>query len=176
MWPLILQALKATSQEKSVFLRREKDAWASFEKEKAAREAAEGELAKECEISAELRQKCSALATEAREAREKVAPLEEKIGVLAQETEAQKAAAEGYRGEVARLEALLAEKDLALNQAQTDLAGALSQVSRWHQSSAEYEKRAKGRTCALFLRRLCTFELAFPDFSFLVLFFDQNWR
>ncbi|XP_021305576.1 uncharacterized protein LOC110431181 [Sorghum bicolor] len=46
----LAQALKATSQEKSVFLRREKDAWASFEKERAAREAAEGELAKEfCE-------------------------------------------------------------------------------------------------------------------------------
>ena len=159
-----------------MFLRREKDAWVSFEKERAAREAAEGELAKECEISADLRQKCSALATEAREARDKVAPLEERVGALTQESEAQKAAAEGYKGEVARLEALLAEKDLALNQAQTDLAGALSQVSRWHQSSAEYEKRAKGRTCALFLRRPCTFELAFPDFSFLALFFDQNWR
>jgi len=44
------------------------------ENERAAREAAEGELAKECEISAELRQKCSALATEAQEAREKVTP------------------------------------------------------------------------------------------------------
>jgi len=57
-----------------VFLRREKDAWVSFEKERAAREAAEGDLAKECEISADLRQKCSALAAEAREARNKVAP------------------------------------------------------------------------------------------------------
>jgi len=55
----------------------------SFENERAAREAAEGELAKECEISAELRQKCSALASEAREAWDKVAPLEERIGVLA---------------------------------------------------------------------------------------------
>jgi len=116
------------------------------------------------------------LATEAREARDKVAPLEERIGVLAQESEVQKAAAEGYKGEVARLEALLAEKDLALNQAQTDLAGALSQVARWHQSSAEYEERAKGRTCALYLRRLCTFELVFPDSFFLVVFFNQNWR
>ena len=43
---------------------------------------AEGELAKECEISTELRQKSSALATEAREARDKVAPLEERIGIL----------------------------------------------------------------------------------------------
>jgi len=171
-----LKALKATSLEKSVFLRRERDAWASFENERAAREAAEGELAKECEISAELRQKCSALTTEAQEARDKVAPLEERIGILAQESEAQKAAAEGYKGEVARLEALLAEKDLALNQAQTNLAGALSQVARWHQSSAEHEKRAKGRTCALYLGPLCTFELVFPDSLFPVVFFNQNWR
>jgi len=69
-----LQALKATSLEKSVFLHKEKDAWAACKNEKAAREAAEGELAKECEISAELRQKCTALATEDREAQEKVAP------------------------------------------------------------------------------------------------------
>jgi hypothetical protein len=88
----------------------------------------------------------------------------------------QKAAAEGYQGEVARLEALLAEKDLALNQAQTDLAGALSQVARWHQSSAEHEKRAEGKACTLFLGPLCTFELVFPDSLFLVVFFDQNWR
>jgi len=79
---LTLQALKATSLEKSVFLRREKDAWATCENERAAREAAEGELAKECEISAELRQKCTALATEAREAREKVAPWRRGSGTL----------------------------------------------------------------------------------------------
>ncbi|XP_021318652.1 uncharacterized protein LOC110436295 [Sorghum bicolor] len=48
----LAQALKATSLEKSVFLRRERDARASFENERAAREAAEGELAKEfCEGS-----------------------------------------------------------------------------------------------------------------------------
>jgi len=127
-------------------------------------------------MSAELRQKCSALASEAQEARDKVAPLEEWIGVLAQETEVHKAAAEGYKGEVARLEALLAEKDLALNQAQTDLGGALSQVARWHQSSAEHEKRAEGRTYALYLGPFCTFELVFPDSLFLVVFFNQNWR
>ena len=78
----ISQALKATSLEKSVFLRRERDAWAVCENEKAAREAAEGELARECEISAELRQKCSDLATEAREAQEKVAPLEKRVSDL----------------------------------------------------------------------------------------------
>jgi len=118
--------------EKSVFLRRERDAWVSYENERATREAAEGELANECEISAELRQKCSALASEAQAAQEKVAPLEKRVGDLAQESEVQKAAAEGYKGEVARLEALLAEKDLALNQTQADLAAALSQVARWH--------------------------------------------
>ena len=41
--------------EKSVFLRREWDAWAACENEKVAREAAEGEFAKESEISTELR-------------------------------------------------------------------------------------------------------------------------
>jgi len=126
-----LQALKATSLEKSVFLRRERDAWTTCENLKAAREAAEGELTKECEISAELRQKCAALATEAREAREKVAPLEKRVCDLTQESQEQRAAAEGYKGEVARLEALLAEKDLALNQTQADLSAAQSEVVRW---------------------------------------------
>jgi len=119
---------------------------------------------RECEVSAELRQKCSALATEAREARDKVAPLEERIGVLARESEAQKAAAEGYKGEVARLEALLAERDLAPNQTRADLDGALSQVARWHQSSAEHEKRAEGKTCAFYLRPPLYSELVFLIF------------
>ena len=148
---LILQALKATSLEKSVFLRRERDAWATSESERAAREAAEGELAKECEISAELRQKCTALTTEAREAQEKVAPLEKRVGDLTQESEEQRAAAEGYKGEVARLEALLAEKDLALNQAQADLSAAQSEVVRWHRSSVENEKQAEGKNRVFFL-------------------------
>ena len=82
-----MQALKATSLEKSVFLRRERDAWATCENEKAAREAAEGELAKECEISVERRQKCTTLATEAREAQEKVAPLEKRVSDLTQESQ-----------------------------------------------------------------------------------------
>ncbi|XP_021305562.1 uncharacterized protein LOC110431171 [Sorghum bicolor] len=83
----LAQALKAMSLEKSVFLHRERDAWATCENEKAAREAAEGELAKECEISAELRQKCTALATEAREAREKVAPMEKRADLSAAQSE-----------------------------------------------------------------------------------------
>ena len=170
---LILQALKATSLEKSVFLRRERDAWATCENEKAAREAAEGELAKECEISTELRQKCSALATEAREAREKVAPLEKRVSDLTQESQEQRAAAEGYKGEVARLEALLAEKDLALNQAQADLSAAQSEVVRWHRSSADNEKRAEGKSCVFYLGFFYIW-VDFPDLSvFSVLLFNR---
>ena len=52
---LNLQALQAASLEKSTFLRGERDAWAACDDEKATREVAEGELAKESEISAELR-------------------------------------------------------------------------------------------------------------------------
>ena len=116
--------LQAASLEKSLFLRRERDVWAACDNEKAAREAAEGELMKECEISAELRQKCSELMTEAQEARGKVAPMEKRVSDLTLKSQEQSAAAERYKGEVARVEALLAEKDLALNQAQAGLAGA----------------------------------------------------
>jgi hypothetical protein len=55
--------------------------------------------------------------TEAREAREKVARLEKRVSDLTQESQEQRVAAEGYKGEVARLKVLLAKKDLALNQA-----------------------------------------------------------
>ena len=113
---------------------------------KDRQQAAEGELAKECEVSAELWQKCSALTTEAREAREKAATLEKRVSDLAQESQGQRAATEGYKGEVARLEALLVEKDLALNQAQANLSAAQSEVARWHRSSAENEKRAEGKS------------------------------
>jgi len=107
-----------------MFLHGEWDAWVACDDEKATGESAEGEIAKECEVSAELRQKCSALATEAREARERVAPLEKRVGDLTQESQEQRAAAERYRGEVTQLEALLTEKDLPLNQAQADLSTA----------------------------------------------------
>ena len=140
-----LQALQAAFLEKSTFLRGERDAWAAYDDEKAAREAVEGELVKECEISFELRQKCSALATEAREAQEKVALVLKRVGDLTQESQEQRAAAEGYKGEVSRLEALLAEKDLALNQAQADLSAAQGEVALWHRSLAENEKRAEGK-------------------------------
>ena len=130
-----MEALKATSLEKSVFLRRG-DAWAACENEKAAREAAEGELVKECEISAELQHKCSDLATEAREARENVAPLEKRVSDPTLESQEQSAASERYK--VARLEALRTKKDLVLNQAQ-------DKVAHWHQSSEENGKRAEGK-------------------------------
>ena len=104
---LILQALKATSLEKSVFLRRERDAWAACQNEKAAREAAQGELARECEISTELRRKCSDLATEAQEAREKVAPLEKRVSDHVLESQERTAAAERHKGKVTRVESLL---------------------------------------------------------------------
>ena len=107
-----------------MFLHGERDARAACDNEKAAREAAEGELTKECEICAELRQKCSDLAIEAQEAREKVAPLEKRVSDLTLESQEQCAAAERYKGKVARVEALLAEKDLALNQTQADLSAA----------------------------------------------------
>ena len=64
--------------------------------------------------------------------------------------------AERYKGEVARLEALLAEKDLTLNLTQADLAAAQSQVARWHRSSAKNEKRAEGKTCVFDLGPLRT--------------------
>ena len=81
--------------------------------------------------------------------------------------------AEGYKGEVARLEALLAEKDLALNQAQADLSAAQSEVVCWHRSSAENEKRAKGRNCVFSLSPFYIW-IDFPDFCvFSVLFFNR---
>ena len=67
-----LQALKATSREKSTFLRRERDAWVAWQDERATGDAAEGELTRECEVSADLQRRCSELKTEARDARVKV--------------------------------------------------------------------------------------------------------
>ena len=81
-----MQALQAASLEKSTFVRGERDAWAACDNEKAAREAAEGELAKECDVSTELRHKCSDLVTEAREAWEKVAPLKKWVSDLTLES------------------------------------------------------------------------------------------
>ena len=105
------------------------------------REVAEGELVKECEISAEKR-----------------------VGDLTQECQEQRATAERYKGEVARLEALLAEKDLALNQSQPDLSAAQGEVVRWHRSSAENEKRAEGKNFKFFTLALFVFGLVFLTF------------
>jgi len=71
---------------------------------------------------------------------------------------------------------LLAEKDLALNQTQADLVGALSHVARWHQSSAEHEKRAEGKTCAFYLDPLYTFKSVFLTFCFLLCFSTELER
>ena len=167
-----MQALQAASLEKSIFLRGERDAWAACDDERAAQEAAEGELAKECEVSAELRQKCSDLATEAREAREKVAPLEKRVSDLTQESQEQIAAAKRYKGEVARLEALLAKKDLVLNQTQADLSAAQCEVVLWHRSSAENGKRAEGKN-RFFIFASLTFGFIFLTFVFSLCFFDR---
>jgi len=145
------------SLEKSVFLRREQDAWAAYENEKATREAAEGELMRECEISAELRWKCSDLVTEPREARDKVAPLEKRVSELVLDSQEQSAAAERYKGEVTRVESLLAQRDLALNQAQIDLSGAQGEVALWHRRAEENRKRVEGKSCVLTLFLVCRF-------------------
>ena len=121
---LTLQALKATSQEKSDFLRRERDTWVAWQDERAAREAADGELTKECEVFANLRRRCSGFEIEARDARDaraKVAPLEKRVSDLVQESLERNTATERYKGEVIRVETLLAQKVPALNQAQRSL-------------------------------------------------------
>ena len=64
----------ATSREKSTFLRQEQDAWVAWQDERAPRDAAKGELAKECEVSVDLRRRCSELKAMARDARAKVPP------------------------------------------------------------------------------------------------------
>jgi len=148
-----------------MFFRGERDAWAACDDEKAAEEAAEGELTKECEVSAELQKKCSALTTEAREAWESVAPLEKRVSDLTLESQEQRATAERYRGEVTWLEALLTEKDLVLNQAQTDLSAAQGEVAHWHRSSAENGKRAEGKNRVFYLGSLI-FGFTFLTFVF----------
>ena len=113
--------------------------------------------------------------TEAREAREKIAPLEKRVSDLTQESQGQRAAAEGYKGEVTRLEALLAERDLALNQPQVDLSAAQSEVARWHRSSAENEKRAEGKNRVFSLSSFYIW-IDFPDFLLFCSAFQQSRR
>ena len=69
-------------------------------------------------------------------------PLEKRVSDLTLESQEQGAAAERYKGEIARVEALLTERDLALNQAQADLSRAQGEVALWHRRSEENRKRA----------------------------------
>jgi len=116
----------------------------------------------------------SAWPTEAREARESVAPLEKRVSDLTAESQEQRAAAERYKGEVARLEALLAEKNLALNQSQVNLSAAQGEVARWHRSSAENEKRAEGKNCVFYLGFSFVFGLVFLTFMFFLFCFPTE--
>ena len=77
----------ATSRKKSTFLRREWDAWVAWQDERAARDVAEGELAKECEVSTDLWLRCSKLEVEAWDAQTRVAPLEKRVSDLVQESQ-----------------------------------------------------------------------------------------
>ena len=70
---------------------------------------AEGVLAGECEISIELWRKCSDLSAETREDREKVAYFEKRVSDLVLESQEQNTATERYKGEVTRVETLLAQ-------------------------------------------------------------------
>ena len=54
--------------------------------------------------------------------------MEKRVADLTLESQEQSATAERYKGEVARLETLLAEKELVLNQAQADLSVAQGEV------------------------------------------------
>ena len=76
----------------------------------------EGELAKECEITADLWRRCSDNEIEARDARAKVAPLEKRVSDLIQESHERNTATERYQGEVIWVEALLTQRDLTLSQ------------------------------------------------------------
>jgi len=100
-------------------------------------------------VSADLRLRCFGLETEARDARAKVAPLEKRVSDLVQESLERNAAAERYKGEVVWVETLLAQRDLALNQAQGELAEARGQVSLWQGRAEENRKRAEGNNCNL---------------------------
>ena len=76
---------------------------------------AEGEFAKECEVSAELRRRCSGLKIEAQDAWAKVIPLEKRVSDLILESQERNTTIERYKGEVTRVETLLTQRDLALN-------------------------------------------------------------
>ena len=102
-----------------------------------------------CEISTELWRKSSDLATKAREAREKVAPLEKRVSNLVLESEERNTAVERYKGKVTRVETLLIQRDLALDQVQVDLFEVQGQVSLWHRRAEENQKRVEGKSGVL---------------------------
>ena len=97
-------------------------------------------------MSADLRRRCSELEAEARDAQAKVAPLEKRVSDLVQESLEWNTAAERYKGEVIQVETLLAQKVLALNQAQVGLAEARGQVSLWQGRAEENKKHAEGNS------------------------------
>ena len=70
------------SREKSEFLRRERDVCSALGEERTARTLAEERLSKKSAEATDLRRRCTKLETEAQEAQERVAPLEEKINSL----------------------------------------------------------------------------------------------
>ena len=87
----------------------------------------------------------------------------------------QSATTERYKGEVARLEALLAEKDLALNRVQADCSGAQGEVVLWHRSSEENWKQVEGVRVEFLPLLFLRFRLIF--LTFVLLFcFRQSWR
>ena len=101
--------------------------------------------------------------------------MEKRVSDLTLESQEQSAAAERYKGEVARVEALLAEKDLALNQAQASLAGAQGEVVLWHRSSEVNRKRAEGKRC-VFTFAFLTCQLIFLTFVFSFCFLTELER
>ena len=100
-----------TSREKSEFLCRERDVWTALQEEKAAQELAKERLVRKCDEAADLQRQCSELEAEARDAREKVAPLEKKVNdlgdALVREAQEWSVVAERYQGVVIQVETLL---------------------------------------------------------------------
>lgn len=71
-----------TSRGKSEFIRWERDVWVDLGEERTTRALAKEKLSKKSTEAEGLCRRCSELKVEAREAWERVAPLEEKINSL----------------------------------------------------------------------------------------------
>lgn len=136
------------SREKSEFLRRERDTWVALGEEKMARALAEERLLMKSTEATDLRCRCSELENEAQEARERVAPLEEKIDflrdALGRESQERSADAGRYQDELARVEALLAKQDETLVQMGKDLTEAYEQITLWRGRAETQEEEIKG--------------------------------